>query len=114
MSFVFLILQKSWQSGEASRWRVCYQRGLPRLVYPDGATKPKRLNVTQPTIKYNPYILMELQLKGSAPVACASGFPPPLFFFFNIISSYYVLSSICRPGKSQGLIYTNLTHSLIK
>ena len=20
------------QSGEASRWRVCYQRGLPRLV----------------------------------------------------------------------------------
>ena len=21
------------QSGEASRWRVCYQRGLPRLVY---------------------------------------------------------------------------------
>ena len=22
-----------WQSGEASRWRVCYQRGLPRLVY---------------------------------------------------------------------------------
>ena len=22
-----------WQSGEASRWRVCYQRGLPHLVY---------------------------------------------------------------------------------
>ena len=22
------------QSGEASRLRVCYQRGLPRLVYP--------------------------------------------------------------------------------
>ena len=21
------------QSGEASRWRVCYQRGLPRLVF---------------------------------------------------------------------------------
>ena len=21
-----------WQSGEAYRWRVCYQRGLPRLV----------------------------------------------------------------------------------
>ena len=23
------------QSGESSRWRVCYQRGLPRLVYSD-------------------------------------------------------------------------------
>ena len=22
-----------WQSGEAYRWRVCYQRGLPRLVF---------------------------------------------------------------------------------
>ena len=27
-------LQKNiGQSGGASRWRVCYQRGLPRLVY---------------------------------------------------------------------------------
>ena len=23
-----------WQSGEGYRWRVCYQRGLPRLVIP--------------------------------------------------------------------------------
>ena len=28
---LFLILQ----SGGASRWRVCYQRGLPRLVFTD-------------------------------------------------------------------------------
>ena len=32
------ILLKGWffpigQSGEASPWRVCYQRGLPRLVF---------------------------------------------------------------------------------
>ena len=26
------ILKKIGQSGGASRWRVCYQRGLPRLV----------------------------------------------------------------------------------
>ena len=28
-------LLNAWifQSGEASRWRVCYQRGLPRLVF---------------------------------------------------------------------------------
>ena len=26
--YIFFFLQ----SGEASRWRVCYQRGLPRLV----------------------------------------------------------------------------------
>ena len=26
-------LEKNGQSGGASRWRVCYQRGLPRLVY---------------------------------------------------------------------------------
>ena len=25
--------EKNGQSGGASRWRVCYQRGLPRLVY---------------------------------------------------------------------------------
>ena len=25
--------KKIGQSGEASRWRVCYQRGLPRLVF---------------------------------------------------------------------------------
>ena len=33
-----MILLNRWifpigQSGEASRWRVCYQRGLPRLVF---------------------------------------------------------------------------------
>ena len=32
-----VILLNTWifpigQSGEASRWRVCYQRGVPRLV----------------------------------------------------------------------------------
>ena len=37
-SRVMAILLKKWifpigQSGEASRWTVCYQRGLPRLVY---------------------------------------------------------------------------------
>ena len=36
-SRVTAILLNGWifpigQSGEASRWRVCYQRGLPRLV----------------------------------------------------------------------------------
>ena len=25
--------EKIGQSGGASRWRVCYQRGLPRLVF---------------------------------------------------------------------------------
>ena len=30
--FFFFIVKKIWQSGGASRWRVCYQRGLPRLV----------------------------------------------------------------------------------
>ena len=37
-SRVTAILLNGWifpigQSGEASRWRVCYQRGLPRLVF---------------------------------------------------------------------------------
>ena len=36
-SRVTVILLNGWifpvgQSGEVSRWRVCYQRGLPRLV----------------------------------------------------------------------------------
>ena len=29
----FFNVKKIGQSGGASRWRVCYQRGLPRLVY---------------------------------------------------------------------------------
>ena len=29
----YLLLEKNGQSGGASWWRVCYQRGLPRLVY---------------------------------------------------------------------------------
>ena len=29
----FFLRKKNGQSGGASRWRVCYQRGLPRLVY---------------------------------------------------------------------------------
>ena len=33
MSF-FLFIQKKLQSDGASRWSVCYQRGLPRLVWP--------------------------------------------------------------------------------
>ena len=28
------------QSGEAYQWRVCYQRGLPRLVYHDIIPNP--------------------------------------------------------------------------
>ena len=32
MSHVKTIYNKNWQSGGASWWRVCYQRGLPRLV----------------------------------------------------------------------------------
>ena len=32
--FYFFSLKKKLQSGGASRWRVCYQRGLPRLVFP--------------------------------------------------------------------------------
>ena len=28
--FLFIFFE---QSGEASRWRVCYQRGLPRQVF---------------------------------------------------------------------------------
>ena len=31
--FLFFFSYFFGQSGEASRWRVCYQRGLPRLVY---------------------------------------------------------------------------------
>ena len=31
MSHIYLFF--CGQSGDASRWRVCYQRGLPRLVY---------------------------------------------------------------------------------
>ena len=30
--FIFYFIILFWQSGEAYRWRVCYQRGLPRLV----------------------------------------------------------------------------------
>ena len=29
---ILFILKKIGQSGGVSRWRVCYQRGLPRLV----------------------------------------------------------------------------------
>ena len=32
MSHVTCHRLKKWQSGGASRWRVCYERGLPRLV----------------------------------------------------------------------------------
>ena len=31
--FFFLCKKKIGKSGGASRWRVCYQRGLPRLVF---------------------------------------------------------------------------------
>ena len=31
--YIFFLRKKIGQSGGASRWRVCYQRGLPRLVF---------------------------------------------------------------------------------
>ena len=31
--YIFFYVKKMGQSGGAGRWRVCYQRGLPRLVY---------------------------------------------------------------------------------
>ena len=31
--FIVFVKKKNGQSGGASRWRVCYQRGLPRLVF---------------------------------------------------------------------------------
>ena len=45
LSHVFFIikkiypLEKNGQSGGASRWRVCYQRGLPRLVNRPGVAR---------------------------------------------------------------------------
>ena len=33
--FYFVPLKKNKKSGGASRWRVCYQRGLPRAVFID-------------------------------------------------------------------------------
>ena len=33
----FFYLKKIRKIGGASRWRVCYQRGLPRLVFINGA-----------------------------------------------------------------------------
>ena len=35
------------QSGETSRWRVCYQRGLPRLVFLAAQTSSRRLFVNR-------------------------------------------------------------------
>ena len=32
VSHVFFIFLFFYETGEAYRWRVCYQRGLPRLV----------------------------------------------------------------------------------
>ena len=29
---------KVYKSGETSQWRVCYQRGLPRLIYFEGVS----------------------------------------------------------------------------
>ena len=37
----FYTTKKVGQSGGASRWRVCYQRGLPRLVYERGVDYSK-------------------------------------------------------------------------
>ena len=37
MLFLFIYLFFFGQSGEAYWWRVCYQRGLPRLVYENKA-----------------------------------------------------------------------------
>ena len=31
-SFLIILQKKNGKSGGARRWRVCYQRGLPRLV----------------------------------------------------------------------------------
>ena len=30
--YLYILKKKSWTSVGASQWRVCYQRGLPRLV----------------------------------------------------------------------------------
>ena len=38
MTFFLILKKKIGQRGEATRWRVCYQRGLPRLV-PIGIAK---------------------------------------------------------------------------
>ena len=32
-NFLILIFFSFWQTGEACQWRVCYQQGLPRLVF---------------------------------------------------------------------------------
>ena len=33
MKMIFYPTKNNLQSGGASRWRACYQRGLPRLVF---------------------------------------------------------------------------------
>ena len=39
-AYPFYFIKIFGQSGGASRWRVCYQRGLPRLVFEDNTIQP--------------------------------------------------------------------------
>ena len=39
------------QSGEAYRWRVCYQRSLPRLVFKDGLLNKRACTVMFPEVE---------------------------------------------------------------
>ena len=55
------------QSGEAYRWRVCYQRGLPRLVL---TTKGIIHDLVLP---HRFCLMVELHREGSEPAACAAG-----------------------------------------
>ena len=51
----FFHVKKIGQGGGASRWRVCYQRGLPRLVFAMGATIRPRQEIL--CLQYAGYVL---------------------------------------------------------
>ena len=60
--FFFVLNKKNGQSGEASQWMVCYQRGLPRLVF-----HVKIIDLKKNLYKYLQVAKLTLTDKGDCP-----------------------------------------------
>ena len=98
----FFYVKKIRQSGGASRWRVCYQRGLPRLVFFNPHQQISSCNHNYSRAGQPLPVWRIWKPKGSVPKISKQGTVPGNFIFLLHPLSYNVRSNrIGTPNKKQ-------------
>ena len=98
------------QSGESSWWRVCYQRGLPRLVYLQIGKHvyTKDFNNAFHQIKKKCTLLVTVYIQAGLPCTGVFLLPPQPDYYFNW-GRYFILKVFRQCGDWNSFSFIHLS-----